>query len=301
MASPEFEQVRQLLAAIPPGEPQSIEERRQASEQMWPAFTADVEEATYQPVDAGGVPAEWIRLPGADDQKVLFYLHGGGYTIGSIVTHRKLAAHIARAAGTSGLVVDYRLAPENPFPAGLDDAVTAFEWLLAQGVEADDVVLAGDSAGGGLALATAVRLRDEGRPSPGAIVALSPWTDLAMTGDSIVTKREVDVLIRLADDGLDPEVGFYVGGESSDVDAKHPLVSPLYADLAGLPRMLVQVGTDEVLLDDSTRLAARAEQAGVPVTLEVWPEMIHVFQMGAGRLPEATEAVARIGAWLRAG
>ncbi len=298
MASPEAEQIRELLRSMGPIGSPTIAEQRTNAEAMWPAFTADCEGASYEPVDAGGVPAEKIVIEGADHSKVVYYLHGGGYTVGSIVTHRKLAAHIAKAAGRDGLLVDYRLAPEHPFPAGLDDAVTAYRWLVGTGVAPTDIAIAGDSAGGGLTLATALRLRDEATGLPGALVTLSPWTDLAMTGESLVTRREVDVLI--SPDDAENNTSPYIGDDPS-VDAKHPLVSPLYADPTGLPRLLIQVGDDEVLLSDSTRFAESAEIAGVDVTIEIWPEMLHVFQMGAGTVPEATEAIAKIGAWLKAG
>jgi acetyl esterase/lipase len=260
---------------------------------MWPAFTAELPDASFEPVHAGGVPAEWIRYPDADTSRVILYLHGGGYSLGSIATHRKLAGHIARAAGSTALVIDYRLAPEHPFPAGLDDAVTAYQWLLAEGFRASDVAIAGDSAGGGLTVATAIRLRDERVELPDALVTLSPWTDLAHTGESLETNREKDLLLTSGDN---TGVEWYLGG--GHADEKHPLVSPLYADLDGLPRLLVQVGSDEILLDDSRRLAERADAAGVDVTIEIWDEMQHVFQMGVGNMPESTEAVAKIGAWL---
>ncbi len=273
----------------------SLEQRRRSAETMWPAFSAEIE-ASYERVGADGVPAEWIVPPLVHSSHVVLYLHGGGYCLGSIATHRKLAAHIATAAGCRGLIIDYRLAPEHPFPAGLDDAVTAYKWLLSQGVAPADIAVAGDSAGGGLTLATAIRLRDEGTALPEALVCLSPWTDLAMTGDSIMINVDNDFLIDPSDDR--PGRWYLSAGEA---DAKHPLVSPLRADLHGLPRMLIQVGSHEVLLDDSIRLAESAETAGVEVCLEVWPAMQHVFQMVVGMVPEATEAVQRIGEWLRSG
>jgi acetyl esterase/lipase len=248
---------------------------------------------TYQPVDAGGVPAEWTVPAGADPDRVLLYLHGGGYTIGSIASHRKLVGHLAKAAGVRALSVEYRLAPEHPFPAGLDDAVTAFSWLLESGYGASHIGVGGDSAGGGLALATALALRERGLPAPGALVLLSPWTDLASTGASIGGNVGKDLLLRpiQADD---PGIGWYVG----DNDVKNPLISPLYADLAGLPPLIVHVGSSELLLDDSTRLAERASAAGSDVTIEVWPEMQHVFQIAAGNVPESDSSVAKLGGWL---
>jgi len=295
MASDVAERVKQLMA-LGPGQfaARTIEERRANAELLWSLGATEVEGTTYETALLGGVPGEWARPPGSAERSLLVYLHGGGYTIGSVATHRRLATHLAAASGRTGYLVEYRLAPENPFPAGLDDAVAAFRGLVAAGFEPSEIVLAGDSAGGGLSLATALRLRDEGSPMPGALVLLSPWTDVALTGESIRTKRDLDLVIRLEEG--EPGGADYLGG--TGVPPTHPLVSPLYADLSGLPPMLVQVGSDEVLLDDSTRLAAKVEAAGGDVTLEVWPEMFHVFQMLAGNMPESDEAVGRIAAWL---
>jgi monoterpene epsilon-lactone hydrolase len=292
MASPEAEQMLEMLKSMPKGEAKSVAENRAEADTLWPSFSSEPD-AIYEPVDAGGIPAEWLRPTGADGSRVVLYLHGGGYMQGSIVSHRKLATHIAAACGRTGLIIDYRLAPENPFPAGLDDAATAYKWLLAQGIAAGNIAVAGDSAGGGLTLALALRLRDEGVELPGALVCISPWTDLASTGDSIVTNKEVDLLI---DPGESDAVSWYLGDGGADM--KDPLVSPFYADYTGLPRLLIQVGGHEVLLDDSTRVAEKAEAAGVDVTLEIWPEMQHVFQMVYGTIPEATDAVGKIGAWV---
>jgi acetyl esterase/lipase len=270
----------------------SIEESRAASE-GWTIVTGEPEGVTYQPVDAGGVLAEWTVPARADPDRVLLYLHGGGYSVGSIASHRKLVGHLAKAAGVRALSVEYRLAPEHPFPAGLDDAVTAFSWLLESGYGASHIGVGGDSAGGGLALATALALRERGLPAPGALVLLSPWTDLASTGASIEGNVGKDLMLRRIE-GDDPGIGWYVG----DNDVKNPLISPLYADFAGLPPLIVHVGGSELLLDDSTRLAERASAAGCEVTIEVWPEMQHVFQIAAGNVPESDSSVAKLGAWL---
>ncbi|MGH9171167.1 MAG: alpha/beta hydrolase [Acidimicrobiales bacterium] len=292
MASPEAQQMVEFLKALPKGEKKTLEESRAEAEAMWPAFTAEPD-ATFETADVGDVPAEWIRPAGCDPSRVVLYLHGGGYVQGSIASHRKLAAHISAACRSTGLIIDYRLAPEHPFPAGLDDAMTAYHWLLERGIKSKDIVVAGDSAGGGLALALALNLRDQGMELPGALVCLSPWTDLASTGDSIETNRSLDVFI---EPGESEAVAWYLGDGGADV--KDPLVSPLYADYSGMPRLLIQVGSHEVLLDDSTRVAEKAKAAGVDVTIEVWPEMQHVFQMVVGTIPEAGEAVAQIGTWL---
>jgi acetyl esterase/lipase len=221
------------------------------------------------------------------------YLHGGGYTVGSISSHRKLVGHMAAAAGSRALSVEYRLAPENPFPAGLDDAVAVFEWLVEEGFEPGRIGIGGDSAGGGLALATALALRDRGLPAPGGLVLLSPWTDLASTGASLTTNVGRDLLLKSIEaDAPGPQV--YAG----DHDVRNPLISPLYADFTNFPPFIVHVGDAELLLDDSTRLAERASAAGCDVTIEVWPEMQHVFQIAAGNVPESDSSVAKLGSWL---
>lgn len=297
MVSEIAEQVLRFMRSLPAEgeEARSLEEQRAQSEIVWPLLTGDVPGSTFEPEHAGGVPAEMVRTPESDPTRVVLYLHGGGYWAGSIATHRKLAAHLCSWTGMTGLVIAYRLAPEHPFPAALDDALASYDWLLGKGFDPSRIVVAGDSAGGGLAVALALRLRDGELPLPRALVLFSPWTDLAMSGDSIVANREVDPVIKIGQ-GESPAVRAYIG--TSGADVRDPLISPLYGDLRGLPRMLVQVGSDEVLLDDSRRLAEAARRAGADVTLETWPGMFHVFQMGAGLLPEADEAMSHVAAWL---
>lgn len=273
----------------------SVSELRAGMEEMLGALPA-VPGVRVEGVNADGVPAEWTRVEsksGVDSRGTLLYFHGGGYFQGSIATHRRLVASLCLAAGVRGLSVDYRLAPENPFPAAVDDALAAYRWLTGPGGEDPArVVVAGDSAGGGLTAALLVALRDAGDPLPAGAYLMSPWTDLAATGESIRTRTEVDPMI----DARDTKriTSYYV----PDGDVLNPLVSPLYADLSGLPPLLVHVGEAEVLLDDAVRLADRARAAGVSVELEVWPEAFHVFQMLAGLLPEADEAVAQAGEWM---
>ncbi|MEW6076734.1 MAG: alpha/beta hydrolase [Thermodesulfobacteriota bacterium] len=246
-------------------------------------------------VDAGGVPAEWVAVPGSDGKGVILYFHGGGYTAGSLSSHRNLVSRLAVEAGRLLLAVDYRLAPEHPFPAAVDDAVAAYRWLVnSEGVPAGMVIIGGDSAGGGLALAALIKLREEGDRLPRAAFCLSPWTDLAMTGDSIRTKADEDPFV-------EPRaLGFLAGQYLQGTDPEHPLASPLYADLTGLPPLLIQVGERECLLDDSLRLAEKAKAAGVDVTIDVWPEMIHVFQSFAPVAPEGVAGIRRVAEYLNA-
>jgi epsilon-lactone hydrolase len=252
------------------------------------------EDLVRAPVSAGGVPSEWVTAPGARPDRVIVYLHGGGYVIGSINTHRDHAGRLSRAARARVLNVDYRLAPEHPHPAAVDDATAAYRWALAQGLDARGLAVAGDSAGGGLTVATLVALRDAGVPLPAAGVCLSPWIDLEGLGESMVSKADLDPMVQA--DGLRKMAALYLGSHHP----RTPLAAPLYADLRGLPPLLVQVGTAETLLDDSIRLAERARAADVHVSLEQWDDMIHVFQCFAAILPEAQQAIERIGEFLRA-
>ncbi len=244
-------------------------------------------------INAGGVPAEWITLPGVDEDKVLFHLHGGAYVFGSVNSQRNLIAHLAKAGGVRAFAPDFRLAPEHPFPAPLEDVLAAYRWLLSTGIDPENIIMSGDSSGGGLALGALVSLRDAGDPLPVGVVLLSPWTDLAGTGDSMKTKADVDVVCK--PDVMIVNAKNYAGG----YDLKHPLISPMYADLTGLPPMLIHVGEDEVMLDDSTRLAERAKETGVDVTLEVWKGMMHIFPMYVGVIPESKKSISEIGAFIQ--
>lgn len=235
-------------------------------------------------VAAGGVPSELLIPAGAPQDHALLYIHGGAWFLGSARTYRGFVSGLAYASGTRALTIDYRLAPENPFPAGLDDCVTAYEWLLQIGISADKIVVAGDSAGGNLTLALLVALRDAGRPLPAGAVTLSPATDLAMTGESNKTCLHLDPYFsNMGPNNIIPD---YI----TDHDPCNPLISPLYANLCGLPPLLMHVGDHEMLLDDTLRFASRARAAGVEVKMAVWPQMFHVFQMFAPFLPEARQA-----------
>jgi epsilon-lactone hydrolase len=294
MASPQLETVIQMLQTALGGPPPAdIQEFRTKMESMTTAMPI-APDVQCTPVNAGGVQAEWIVVPGAADDKVLLYLHGGGYVAGSVNTHRDMMGRFSRAAGVKVLGLNYRLAPENPHPAAVEDATAAYRWLLANGTKANRIVIGGDSAGGGLTLATLVALREAKDPLPAAAVCLSPWTDMECTGESMKTKAAVDPLIAPGET-LENMVKMYLGGK----DPRLPLASPLHADFTGLPPLLIQVGGREVLLDDSTRVARRAEAAGVKVTLDVWEEMIHVWHLFAAVLPEGQQALEQVGKFIR--
>jgi acetyl esterase/lipase len=292
MASPQLEQIIQLIRSRPVREEGTIEKTRQEFEALAWLFpvAADIKR---QPASANGVPGEWISAPNSTDAATILYLHGGGYTIGSVNTHADMVSRICRASGARAFSLNYRLAPEHPYPAAVEDATKAYRWLLGQGIRPESIVISGDSAGGGLSLATLLALKAAGDPLPGAAVLLSPWTDLDATGESMKTRAESDPMITV--DPLKTTALIYAGKAS----LTDPLVSPLYGDFHGLPPMLIQVGDAEVLLDDSTRVAEKATAAGVDVTIEVWDEMIHVFQIFAPTLPEGQQAIDRIGEFVK--
>jgi len=292
MASVELEMIVEALRSRPARVDLSVEERRVEMETMTSQFQL-AEDVRCEPVDAGGVPAEWITTPGAVEERVIYYLHGGGYVIGSIKTHREMMSRLSRAAGARVLIIDYRLAPENPFPAAVADSTVAYRWLLSAGVDPGRVVIAGESAGGGLTVATMVALRDAGVTLPVAGACLSPWVDMEGIGESMTTKAEIDPMVMK--EGIIELAQLYLG----DADPRTPLAAPIYADLTGLPPLLIQVGTSEVLFDDATRLAERAKSAGVDVLLEPWEDMIHMWHAFAAILPEGQQAIDRIGEFVR--
>jgi len=283
--------MRAQQAAVPPTlEPGEMRARIESMTGLMP-LPPDV---VTEPTKVDGVPAEWVSTPEVDGDHVVLYLHGGAYVIGSVNTHRDLAGRVSRASGARVLNVDYRLAPEYPHPAAVEDATAAYRWLLRDGYDAADLAVAGDSAGGGLTVATLVALRDAGAPLPAAGVCLSPWVDLEGIGDSMTSKADVDPMVQK--EHLVRMAQLYLGVHHP----RTPLAAPLYADLSGLPPLYIQVGTAETLLDDSNRLAERARKAGVDVTLEHWDDMIHVFHAFAAVLPEGQEAIEKIGSFLRA-
>ena len=284
--------VDMMRAQMPLGD-LSVEQMRSGMETMTTGFQVP-SDVTCTKVNVNGVPAEWVATPGVSLDRVILYMHGGGYCIGSINTHRDLAQRLSRAGGARVLLIDYRLAPEHPHPAAVEDATAAYRWLLANGVKPEQIVVAGDSAGGGLTVATLVTLRDAGVALPAGGACLSPWVDLEGTGESMTTKASLDPMVQR--EPLRRMAALYLGGQ----DPRTPLAAPLYANLSGLPPLFIQVGTAETLLDDSTRLAERARKAGVEVRLEPWKDMIHVFQAFAAILPEGQQAIERIGAFVRA-
>ena len=293
MAERGIDVVRAHLAKLPPPESLTIAERRAQYERAEKVFPTPPE-VKIERVTAPTVPAEWLRPPSAAPGRLVLYLHGGGYVIGSPRSHRHLAAAIATAAGASALLLEYRCAPEAPFPAAVDDAVAAYRWLLDQGTSAGGLVIAGDSAGGGLTVATLVALRDAGVPLPAAGVCISPWVDLTCSGASYVTKAASDPIVKKP--GVEQLAQAYLGTR----DRRTALASPLFADLRGLPPLLIHVGSEEVLLDDAVQLAERAKAAGVDTTLEVWDQMIHVWHWFLPLLDEADQAIAIIGRFAKA-
>ncbi|MBS0222049.1 MAG: alpha/beta hydrolase [Proteobacteria bacterium] len=292
MASPEFYELVKKLRSRPPEENPPIERLRAGFEALSRQFPPP-SNASFETIDAAGVPAEWVSVTKGKQLPVILYFHGGGYCIGSAKTHRDLVARMCIAAEARALSVDYRLAPENPFPAAVHDGVGAYRWLRSQGVPAKSIVVAGDSAGGGLALATLLSLKQSGDELPAAGICMSPVTDLAKEGESMRTKIHLDPMVQPKSSTA------YAQRYIADGDIKAPLASPLYAELEGLPPLLVLVGTWEVLLDDSTRFAAKANAAGVPVDLEVWEEMIHIWPFFAAVLPEGRQAIERMAAFIK--
>lgn len=272
--------------------PISIKEARANLEGLssWVPLQPDTK---VESVIAGTVPGEWVSAPGAASDRVILCLHGGGYTMGSSKATHVVASFLSVASGCRVLCIDYRLAPEHPFPAALEDTIAAYHWLLDQGISHSRIILVGFSAGGGLALSTLVSLRDAHVPLPAGAVLISPWTDLAGAGESVVTRAEADPW--LTDEMNQYHAALYANGK----DLRHPLISPLYADMQGLPPLLIHVGSDEIMLDDSRRVAERAKAAGVEVTLEVWEELWHVFHVFAYRLAEGKQAIEQVGQFIR--
>lgn len=257
-------------------------------------FGVDEVAAVLEPVVAGGVPGQWVTAPGARPDQVLLYFHGGGFQVGSSHSHLELMAWLSASAGCRVLGLDYRRAPEHHYPAPLEDACTAYAWLQAQGFAPTRIAFGGDSAGGGLALSTLLAERAAGRALPAAVVLMSAWTDLTAAGASYETRAGADPIHQRA--MILAMARGYLGEQG---DPRDPLASPLWAELHGLPPMLIQVGDRETVLSDSTEFADKARAAGTPVVLEVWPHMVHVFQQFPRELVEAREALQSIGTFLK--
>ncbi|AVA26231.1 MULTISPECIES: alpha/beta hydrolase [unclassified Rhizobium] len=287
----EIDAIRALLNSRP--RPVGWAERRHRIEEVgaaWP-IADDIE---LEEVELNGFSAEWSLAPGSNAAHVLMFFHGGGYCSGSIVSHRRLVTEAGRAAGARTLAVGYRLAPENTFPAALDDAIAAWRFLRGQGINAEHIAVGGDSAGGGLTVSLINTLRAAGEALPACGWLTSPWTDLTMSGTTLATKDAIDPLIHK--DYLLELAEAYV---PPHVDRKDPRVSPLYADLKGMPPLLIQVGSDETLLADATRFAAAAGEADVEVTLEIWPRMIHAWPLWNAQLEAGRQAIIHAGNFIR--
>ena len=291
MSENEIAALRALLTSRP--RPGSVAERRERLDALGNAYRP-ADDIRLEPVSADGVPAEWSSAPGADDTRVVLYLHGGGFCAGSIVSHRAMVTETGRAAQARTLAIDYRRTPEHPFPAALDDTLAAYRWLLARGVAPARIAIGGDSAGGGLTLAMLVSLRDRGLPLPACGWCISPWIDMEARGDSYADKAAADPMI--SREYILELAGWYLGGAA----AQTPLAAPIHADLAGLPPLLIQVGSAETLLDDAARIAARAGAADVRVALEVWPHMIHAWPLFHQQLTDGRRAIAAAGSFIRA-
>lgn len=291
MSDPEILALREMLAQYPM--PAELSEARELIDSL-ANFYPSASDVTFEPISIGGIPAEWSATPNAEPERTILYVHGGGYIIGSLTSHRHLVSEIGRAAGTRVLALDYRLAPEHPFPAAVEDALAGYRFLLASGQPPGSIAIAGDSAGGGLTVATMVAIRDAGLPQPACGWTLSPWVDLECLGDSITSKSGEDpslqkpLLLEMA--------RHYLNG----ADPRSPLAAPIHADLRGLAPLFIQVGAAEILLDDAIQLARIAGAADVAVSLEVWPEMIHVWHHFHPQLAAGRRAIAKGGEFIRA-
>jgi monoterpene epsilon-lactone hydrolase len=283
MADPEITALREIFAQRP--KVTDIAERRKGMDANVRVFPT-ASDITVEAVTANGVPAEWNSAPGADTRRAVLYFHGGGYVFGSLDSHRHMVSEIARDFGGRTLALHYRLAPEHPFPAPVEDAVAAYRYLLAQGIAPNNIALAGDSAGGGLVVAALVAIRDAGLAQPSCGWCISPWVDMEAIGGSMVSNAGRDPTVQK--ETIQDIAKLYLNG----ADPRSPLAAPMYADLHGIAPLYIQVGAVETLLDDSIRLAGIAGAADVPVTLEVWPEMVHVWHLFHPRLAAGRRAIA---------
>lgn len=291
MAQTEIDDIRALLISKP--RPVGWAERRRRLDDLGSVWSV-AEDVQLTAVDVNGIPGEYSVVSGSDFSRVLMFFHGGGYCSGSIKSHRRLVTEAGRAARMRTLALAYRLAPEHPFPAAYDDALTAWLFLRSQGIAAAEIVIGGDSAGAGLTLGLIGRLRDAHEELPACGWLISPWTDLTMSGSTLTSKAGADPLIHK--EYLDELANAYL---PAAMDRKDPRVSPLYADFESFPPILIQVGSDETLLNDATRLAAHAGTADVAVTLEIWPHMIHAWPLWNAHLETGRRALASAGSFIR--
>jgi monoterpene epsilon-lactone hydrolase len=290
MSDPEIQALRAKLASRPRS-PDYRQRRKDIDARgLEYGVAADV---VVEPVSVGDLRAEWLSTPGADRNAAILYLHGGGYVIGSLDSHRHLVAEAGRAGASWALSLDYRLAPEHPFPAAVDDALTAYRFLLARGIRPNRIAIAGDSAGGGLVVAAMLAIRDARLAQPACGWCISPWVDMEAIGDSMETKAAQDPTVQKA--GILDMARMYLNA----ADPRSPLAAPIYADLRGLAPLLIQVGAAETLLDDAIRLATVAGAADVRVDLQIWPEMIHVWHLFHPELSAGRRAIEEGGAWVR--
>jgi epsilon-lactone hydrolase len=293
MASKQSEAVRRRWEAARLAMSQPDSDR--PDDESWGDLTAEPREVDYLETEAGDRPAMWVVPKRSDTDRVLLCLHGGGFISGSIYTHRKMFGHLAKAVGARALLASYRLLPEGGvYPAPAIDVVATYRWLLDQGIAACHVALAGDSAGGWLAVTAQLRARDQGLPLPAGALLISPWVDTEVTGESFATNRDKDPLF-----SREFVLGLAASFLGEAGDPRDPLANPLFADLTGLGPLYIQAGGDEALLDDARRLDEHARKAGVDSRLDVFPGMLHTFQMAAGRAPEADEAIGRMADWIR--
>jgi acetyl esterase/lipase len=282
---------RSMTEASSPDE--GAEEVRERVERHWGGLTAEPGGVDYLEIEVAGPPALWAVPKGSAEDRVILGLHGGGFVSGSIYTHRKLFGHLAKAVGARALLTDYRQTPAYSHPAPLEDTTAAYRWLLDQGVDAGHIAVAGDSSGGGLAVATMLRARELGLPTAAAVMLMSPWVDMTVGNPTYESNRETEeffykeVVAALAN--------MFLGG----ADPRDPLASPLYADLSGLPPTYIQVGGDETMLGESLQLEENARKAGVDVRIDVFPGRSHTFQMAAGHAPESDDAIGKLAAWVR--
>ena len=292
MPSKQSEAVRRHWTAVRLADEQPDAE--QPDDESWGNLTAEPREVDYIETDAAGLPAMWAVPKRTAEDRVLLCMHGGGFISGSIYTHRKMFGHLAKATGARALIFNYHLAPEHNYPTQVEEATAVYQWLLNQGISADHVAFTGDSSGGGLSITTQLRAREQGLPLPAVTMPFSPWVDMEVIGESYETNRHREPFFYK--ESVREFAGMFLGEGG---DPRDPLANPLYADLTGLGPIYIQVGGDETLLDDARRLAEHARRAGVDVRLDVFPDMLHTFQMAAGRAPEADEAIRRMANWVR--